>query len=101
MRRYSEDVKADVRRRIRPPHRQSVARNSDELGTHMITLYKWLKAWRLQVQVVRASQKDPEGWGPTDKLKVMLETAGLNATNWVQGRSKCVTGDLAAAATMG
>ena len=47
MRRYSEDVKADVRRRIRPPHRQSVARNSVELGTHMITLYKWLKAWRL------------------------------------------------------
>ena len=27
-----------------------------------------------------ASQKDPEGWGSTDKFTVVLETAGLNAT---------------------
>ena len=32
MRRYSEAVKADVRRRMRPPHRQSVAQISAELG---------------------------------------------------------------------
>ena len=33
MRRYSEAVKADVRRRMHPPHRQSVAQISKELGT--------------------------------------------------------------------
>ncbi len=27
-----------------------------------------------------ASEKDPEGWGATDKFTVVLETAGLNAT---------------------
>ena len=27
-----------------------------------------------------ASQKDPEGWGSTDKFTVVLETAELNAT---------------------
>ena len=27
-----------------------------------------------------ASQKDPEGWGAADKFTVVLETAGLNAT---------------------
>ena len=27
-----------------------------------------------------ASQKDPEGWGPADKFTLVLETAGLNAT---------------------
>jgi hypothetical protein len=40
MRRYSEAVKADVRRRMTPPQRQSVARISEELGIHAITLYK-------------------------------------------------------------
>ena len=64
MRRYSEAVKADVRRRMGPPHRQSVAQISAELGIHVVTLYNWRKTWRLQGEVVPASEKDPEGWGP-------------------------------------
>ena len=31
-------------------------------------------------RVVQASKKDPEGWGAADKFTVVLETAGLNAT---------------------
>ena len=80
MRRYSEAVKADVRRRMSPPMRQSVAQISAELGIHVVTLYNWRKAWRLQGEVVPASEKDPDGWGATDKFTVVLETAGLNAT---------------------
>ena len=80
MRRYSEAVKADVRRRMSPPMRQSVAQISAELGIHVVTLYNWRKAWRLQGEVVPASEKDPEGWGATDKFTVVLEAAGLNAT---------------------
>jgi len=80
MRRYSEAVKADVRRRMSPPHRQSVARISEELGIHVMTLYKWRKAWRLQGEVVPASEKEPEGWNAADKFTVVLESAGLNAT---------------------
>ena len=80
MRRYSEAVKADVRRRMSPHMRQSVAQISAELGIHVVTLYNWRKAWRLQGEVVPASEKDPEGWGATDKFTVVLETAGLNAT---------------------
>jgi hypothetical protein len=34
----------------------------------------------LQGEVVPATQKDPEGWGPADKLTVVLEIAGLNST---------------------
>ena len=45
MRRYSEAVKADVRRRMSPPHRQSVARISEELGIHVITLYCPTTIW--------------------------------------------------------
>ena len=80
MRRYSEAVRADVRRRMSPQMRQSVARISEELGIHVVTLYNWRKTWRLQGEVVPASEKDPEGWGATDKFTVVLETAGLNAT---------------------
>ena len=80
MRRYSEAVKADVRRRISPPKRQRVAQISAELGIHIVTLYNWRKAWRLQGEVVPASDKDPEGWSAADKFTVVLETAGLNAT---------------------
>ncbi len=64
MRRYSEAIKADVRRRMSPPNRQSVARISEETGIHVATLYVWGKGWRLEGEVVPASQKDPEGWGP-------------------------------------
>ncbi len=80
MRRYSEAVKADVRRRMSLPMRQSVAQISVELGLHVVTLYNWRKAWRLQGEVVPASEQDPEGWGASDKFTVVLEIAGLNAT---------------------
>ena len=61
MRRYSEAVKVDVRRRMTPPHRQSVAQISAELGIHVLTRCNWRKAWRLQGEVVAASEKNPEG----------------------------------------
>jgi Transposase and inactivated derivatives len=38
-----------------PPHRQSVAQISAELGIHIVTFYNWTKAWRLQGEVVPAS----------------------------------------------
>ena len=41
MRRYSEAVKTDARRRMSPPMRQSVAHISAELGIHVVTLYNW------------------------------------------------------------
>ena len=80
MRRYREAVKADVRRRMSPPQRQSVAQISAELGIHVVTLYSWRKTWRLQGEVVPATEKEPEGWSAADKFTVVMETAGLNAT---------------------
>ena len=52
MSRYSEAVKADVRRLMSPPHKQSVDWISEELGIHLATLYNWRKAWWLQGEVV-------------------------------------------------
>jgi len=63
-----------------PPNRQSVLEIARELGIHAITLYKWRKAWRLQGEVVPASEKEAESWSAADKFTVVLETAGLNGT---------------------
>jgi hypothetical protein len=79
--RYSEVVKADVRRLMSPPIRQSVVRISEELGIYVVTLYTWRKAQRLQREVVPAAVKEPEGWSAADNYTVVLETAGLNATD--------------------
>ena len=45
-----------------------------------MTLYKWRKIWRLKGEVVPASDKEPEGWNAADKFTVVLDSAGLNAT---------------------
>jgi len=79
MRRYSKADKAYVKRRMSPPHQQSVAQISAEQGIHVVTLYNWWKAWRLQVKVV-PGEKEHEGWSTADKFTVVLETAGLYAT---------------------
>ncbi len=63
-----------------PPHHQIVARISEELGIHVITPYHLRKTWRLQGKVVLTFEKGPEGWGVSDKFALVLENAGLNAT---------------------
>jgi transposase len=65
-----------------PPHRQSVAQISraGHPRRHPLQLGK---SWRLQGEVVPASDKDPEVWSATDKFTVVLETAGLNATELI------------------
>ena len=77
MRRDSEAVKTDVRKRMSPPQRQSVARISEELGIHVMTIYKWRKSWRLQGELVPASDKEPEGWSAADKAR-LYEVSNLN-----------------------
>ena len=58
MRRYSEAIKADVRRWMSPPMQHRVAQISAELGIHIVTLYNWRKAWRLQGEVMPSYEKD-------------------------------------------
>jgi len=79
MRRYSEAVKADLRRRISPPQRQGLAQISAELGIHLVTLYSWRTAWRLQGEVVPASQKDPEGLYPEQVARLRQAAQDANA----------------------
>ena len=57
-----------------------MSRISEQLGIHLVTLHNLRKAWRLQGEAVPASEKDLEGWSAADKFTVVLDTAGLNAT---------------------
>jgi len=66
MRRYSEAAKADVRRRMSLPMRQSVTQISTMLGIHVVTLYNWRKTWGLQGEVVPALEKEPEAPGEVE-----------------------------------
>ena len=76
--RYSEAFKADVRKRMSPPYRQSVTQISAELGIHIITHYKWRKAWRLQAEAVPGSQRDPNDASASDKFTALLEIDRLD-----------------------
>jgi len=104
VRRYSEVVKVDVRRRMSLLHRQSLSQISAELDIHEVTLYNLKKGSRLQGEVAPASEKEPEGWGATDKFTVVLETAGLNATEprvLPRARSVPIAGGTLAASIQG
>lgn len=80
MRRYSEmTLKADLRRLMSPPQRQSVAQTSAELGIDVVTLYTWRKARRLQGGLVPASEKEPFDSSAAVKFLVVLESAWLTA----------------------
>ena len=67
-----------------PPMRQSVARISEELGIHVVTLYGWRKAWRLQGEVVQrlnsclgpAWPAPPYTADQWQTLRVVMELAG-------------------------
>jgi len=69
---YSLAVQADVRKRMSPPNRQDVPQISKELGIHRSTLYQWRSNWRLQGEVVPASEKTPDSWSAADKFTVVV-----------------------------
>ena len=70
---------ADVRHRMSPPNQRYVVEIAREMGIHAITLSKWRKGWRLEGEVVPASEKEAESWSKADKFTGVFETAGLNA----------------------
>lgn len=51
MRPYNKAIKADGRRRMSPPNRQSMAEIAQELDNRVIKLYKWSRVLRLQGEV--------------------------------------------------
>ena len=78
MRRYSEEFKEQVVRKMMPPNAQSVAQVHRDTGVSEPTLYAWRNRYRAEGCVVPADPSNPESWSGEDKLAVVIETAALN-----------------------
>lgn len=77
-RKYSEEFKGSVIKKMMPPNPVSVSQLVQETGVSDVTLYKWRKDYRNQGIAVPANQNNPDQWSAEDKLAVVIETASLN-----------------------
>ncbi len=76
--RYSNEEKAAIVKRMMPPNNESVGRLSDELGITEPTLYKWRKEARLAGNPTPGDGQNSEQWSSEDKFLVVMETYSLN-----------------------
>lgn len=75
---YDTAVRDQVRQRMSPPNRESVAEIARSTGITTQTLYNWRIQWQKQGQLVPATTKPPEQWGASDKLAAVIQAAGLS-----------------------
>jgi len=81
MPRYATERKATVLNRLLPPHNRPIHEVAQAEGISEATLYNWLKQAREEGHAVPGSGKaNPESWGGEAKFAVVLETAGMNAS---------------------
>lgn len=76
--RYSEEFKEAIIKKMMPPHPVSVSQLSRDTGVSDVTLYKWRKQYRNQGVAVPTNNKKSENWIAEDKLAVVIETASFN-----------------------
>ena len=77
-RKYSEEFKESVIKKMMPPNPVSVLQLVKETGVSDVTLYKWRKDYRDQGIAVPANKNNPNQWAAEDKLAVVIETASFN-----------------------
>ena len=76
--RYSEEFKQAVIKKMMPPVPVPVSQLCRETGVSDVTLYKWRKDYRNRGVAVPANTSKPENWTAEDKLAVIIETACFN-----------------------
>ena len=79
LKRYSEERKAAVLRRMMPPENTPIPLLAEETGISGATLYTWRKQARVEGLAVPGDGKNPEQWSSEDKFAVVVETASMNA----------------------
>ena len=77
--RYTEEMKAPIVKRMMPPNNESVSQISEELGITEPTLYKWRKEARLAGNPTPGDGQSSEQWSSEDKFLVVMETYAMNA----------------------
>ena len=78
---YDPAVRDQIRERMSPPNRESVAEIARSTGIAAPTLYSWRHRWKLEGQLVPASSKAPEQWSAADKLAAVIQAAALSGTD--------------------
>jgi len=76
--RYTEEMKESIVKRMMPPHNESVGQISEELGITEPTLYKWRKEARLAGNPTPGGGQGSERWSSEDKFLVVMETYSMN-----------------------
>jgi len=78
---YDPELRAEIRKRMSPPSRESVAEIARSTGVNVHTLYSWRHRWKQEGELVPSSSKAPEQWSASDKLAAVIQAAGLNGTD--------------------
>ena len=74
-------VREQVRQRISPPSRESVAEVARSTGIPVPTFYSWRHSWQQEGLLVPASSKTPEQSSAADMLAAVLQAAALRGTD--------------------
>lgn len=78
--RYSEEMKESILRRMMPPNNESVSQISKEVGITEPTLYKWRKEARLAGNLTPGDGQVSENWSSENKFLIVMETYAMNQT---------------------
>ena len=76
--RYSEEMKEAILKRMMPPNNESVSQINKEVGITEPTLYKWRKEARLAGKPTPGDGQGSEQWSSEDKFLVVMETYAMN-----------------------
>ncbi len=71
--RYSNEFKASVLKRLEPPTKDTVTSLSEELNISRSAIYQWIRAKKSNLKGIRPAHK----WSSKDKFHIVIETATL------------------------
>lgn len=72
--RYTQEFKKSVLKRLEPPTNDTIASLSDELGVSKTSIYKWINEQNNKTGHIKSTVK----WTAEDKFHMVLETSNLS-----------------------
>ncbi|EOR23991.1 transposase [Niallia nealsonii AAU1] len=76
--RYTEEMKESILKRMMPPINESVSQISKEFGITEPTLYKWRKEARIAGKPTPGNGQVSDQWSSEDKFLIVMETYSMN-----------------------
>ena len=76
--RYTNEMKESILKRMMPPNNEPISKLSDETGITEATLYKWRKDARAAGNATPGDGQGSEQWNSEDKFLIVMETYAMN-----------------------